>query len=82
MLGGVVAGLVPLSACFVLVYSRGAILGLVVGIAVLGFYISVRLDLPLGPTDVAFGCAVIFAVYLVQALVRRGDREPAHQAPL
>lgn len=41
-------------------------------IAVFGFYLSVRLDLPLGPTDVAFGCAVIFAVYAVQLLLRKG----------
>ncbi len=41
-------------------------------IAVLGFYLSVRLDLPLGPTDVAFACVVIFAVYAVQSLLRRG----------
>jgi ABC-type Mn2+/Zn2+ transport system permease subunit len=41
-------------------------------IAVLGFYLSVRLDLPLGPTDVAFGCVVIFAVYAVQSILRRG----------
>ena len=40
-------------------------------IAVLGFYFSVRLDLPLGPTDVAFGCVVIFAVYTVQSILRR-----------
>lgn len=43
-----------------------------IGMAVLGFYLSVRLDLPLGPTDVAFGCVVLFAVYIVQALLRRG----------
>ena len=43
-------------------------------IAVLGFYLSVRLDLPLGPTDVAFGCVVIFAVYAGQAILRRGGR--------
>ena len=47
-------------------------------IAVLGFYFSVRLDLPLGPTDVAFGCVVIFAVYAVQAILRREPR--AHWA--
>jgi len=41
-------------------------------IAVLGFYLSVRLDLPLGPTDVAFGCIVIFAVHGLRFLVRRG----------
>ena len=31
--------------------------------ASLGFYSSVRLDLPLGPTDVALGCCLIFAAY-------------------
>ena len=49
--------------------SLSSILGLVT--AVCGFYLSVRLDLPLGPTDVAFGCVVIFAVYGVQAILRR-----------
>lgn len=39
--------------------------------AVCGFYLSVRLDLPLGPTDVAFGCLVVFAVYALRALLRR-----------
>jgi len=36
-------------------------LGLVM--AFLGFYSSVRLDLPLGPTDVALGCCLIFLAY-------------------
>ena len=40
-------------------------------IAIFGFYLSVRLDLPLGPTDVAFGCAVIFMVYAMQMIVRK-----------
>ena len=31
--------------------------------AFLGFYSSVRLDLPLGPTDVALGCCLIFLAY-------------------
>jgi hypothetical protein len=35
-----------------------SVLGLVM--AVVGFYSSVRLDLPLGPTDVALGCSLIF----------------------
>jgi ABC-type Mn2+/Zn2+ transport system permease subunit len=38
-----------------------SIMGLVM--AVLGFYSSVRLDLPLGPTDVTVGCALIFLAY-------------------
>jgi ABC-type Mn2+/Zn2+ transport system permease subunit len=28
--------------------------------AIFGFYLSIALDLPLGPTDVALGCAVLF----------------------
>jgi ABC-type Mn2+/Zn2+ transport system permease subunit len=35
-----------------------SVLGLIM--AVFGFYSSVRLDLPLGPTDVALGCCLIF----------------------
>lgn len=49
--------------------SLSSLIGLV--IAVLGFYLSVRLDLPLGPTDVAFGCVLIFVVYAVQLIVRK-----------
>jgi ABC-type Mn2+/Zn2+ transport system permease subunit len=52
--------------------SLSSIIGLVT--AVCGFYLSVRLDLPLGPTDVAFGCVAIFAVYAMQAIFRRGGR--------
>ena len=40
-------------------------------IAIFGFYLSIRLDLPLGPTDVAFGCAVVFIVYAIQLALRR-----------
>ena len=53
---------------FLLVSS---ILGLLM--AILGFYSSVRLDLPLGPTDVALGCCLIFLAYAltrVRAKVR------------
>lgn len=39
-------------------FSLSCLLGLLT--AVLGFYLSVRLDLPLGPTDVAVGCLVVF----------------------
>ena len=49
--------------------SLSSLIGLF--IAIFGFYLSVRLDLPLGPTDVAFGCAVIFAVYTLQLVVRK-----------
>ena len=38
-----------------------AMLGLVM--AFWGFYSSVRLDLPLGPTDVTLGCCLIFLAY-------------------
>ena len=38
-----------------------SILGVVM--AFVGFYSSVRLDLPLGPTDVALGCGLIFVAY-------------------
>ncbi|MGB7946299.1 MAG: metal ABC transporter permease [Candidatus Binatia bacterium] len=38
-----------------------SLLGLVM--ACFGFYGSVRLDLPLGPTDVAVGCCMIFLAY-------------------
>ena len=49
--------------------SLSSIGGLIIAIG--GFYLSVRLDLPLGPTDVAFGCVAIFIVYAVQAIARR-----------
>lgn len=49
--------------------SLSSLIGLL--IAIFGFYLSVRLDLPLGPTDVAFGCAVIFVVYAMQLIVRK-----------
>lgn len=51
-------------------------------IAIFGFYLSVRLDLPLGPTDVAFGCAVIFIVYMIQLIVRKGRGATALLAAL
>jgi ABC-type Mn2+/Zn2+ transport system permease subunit len=38
-----------------------SVLGLLM--AFVGFYGSVRLDLPLGPTDVAIGCCLIFLAY-------------------
>src|SRR5262245_30697541 len=38
-----------------------SIMGL--SMAVFGFYSSVRLDLPLGPTDVALGCCLVFLAY-------------------
>jgi ABC 3 transport family len=49
--------------------SLSSLIGLF--IAILGVYLSVRLDLPLGPTDVTFGCLVIFVVHLIQLIVRK-----------
>ena len=34
--------------------------------ALFGFYSSVRLDLPLGPTDVTLGCCLIFLAYALR----------------
>jgi hypothetical protein len=39
--------------------------------AVFGFYSSVRLDLPLGPTDVTLGCLVIFVAYAVSRITAK-----------
>jgi ABC-type Mn2+/Zn2+ transport system permease subunit len=50
-------------------FSLSALFG--VGIAILGFYVSVQLDLPLGPTDVTLGCVVIFLIYAVRAGLRK-----------
>jgi ABC-type Mn2+/Zn2+ transport system permease subunit len=50
--------LVSRMSTFLLVSS---LLGLVM--AFMGFYSSVRLDLPLGPTDVTLGCCLIFLAY-------------------
>ena len=36
--------------------------------AFFGFYSSVRLDLPLGPTDVTLGCALIFLAYAARLI--------------
>jgi ABC-type Mn2+/Zn2+ transport system permease subunit len=37
--------------------------------ALFGFYSSVRLDLPLGPTDVALGCCLIFLAYVLRRIL-------------
>lgn len=50
-------------------FLLSSLLGLVTAIA--GFYLSIRLDLPLGPTDVALGCAMIFFVHAVQSGIRK-----------
>jgi ABC-type Mn2+/Zn2+ transport system permease subunit len=46
-----------------------SVLGLLM--AFLGFYLSVKLDTPLGPTDVAVGCAMLFIANLARALPLR-----------
>jgi ABC-type Mn2+/Zn2+ transport system permease subunit len=40
-----------------------------VAMAFFGFYSSVRLDLPLGPTDVALGCCLIFLAYTLRRVL-------------
>jgi ABC-type Mn2+/Zn2+ transport system permease subunit len=40
-----------------------------VAMAFFGFYSSVRLDLPLGPTDVALGCCLIFVAYALRRIL-------------
>jgi ABC-type Mn2+/Zn2+ transport system permease subunit len=50
-------------------FMLSSILGLATALG--GFYLSVRLDLPLGPTDVALGCVLIFFTYAVQWLLRK-----------
>ena len=49
-------------------FMLAALFGLITALA--GFYLSVRLDLPLGPTDVTIGCLFIFVVYFAQWLIR------------
>jgi ABC-type Mn2+/Zn2+ transport system permease subunit len=39
--------------------------------AIFGFYLSVRMDTPLGPTDVAVGCAMIFLSHLLRLVPAR-----------
>lgn len=47
--------------------------------AIFGFYLSIALDLPLGPTDVALGCVLLFASH---ALSRTRTRRTAALAIL
>jgi ABC-type Mn2+/Zn2+ transport system permease subunit len=46
-----------------------SVLGVIM--AFLGFYSSVRLDLPLGPTDVTLGCCLIFLAYGISRVPTR-----------
>jgi ABC-type Mn2+/Zn2+ transport system permease subunit len=50
-------------------FLLSSLIGLAVAIG--GFYFSIQLDLPLGPTDVALGCIVIFFTYVIQWLTRK-----------
>ena len=50
-------------------FILAAVSGLVTALG--GFYLSVRLDLPLGPTDVTLGCLLIFVTYFGQWLIRK-----------
>jgi ABC-type Mn2+/Zn2+ transport system permease subunit len=51
-------------------FALSSLIGLIT--AVLGFYLSVVLDLPLGPTDVALGCVLLFLSHaLSRARIRR-----------
>lgn len=58
-------------------FALSSLIGVVT--AVLGFYLSVVLDLPLGPTDVALGCILLF---LSHALSRARTRRTATVAIL
>src|SRR6185436_6405578 len=49
--------------------ALASLLGLLM--ALVGFYSSIRLDLPLGPTDVALGCLLIFLCYGLSRLPLR-----------
>lgn len=65
----------PPLAARVLAPGMSSFLGLssVIGLlmAIFGFYFSIRLDLPLGPTDVALGCAIVFILSLAKNVWRR-----------
>jgi ABC-type Mn2+/Zn2+ transport system permease subunit len=50
-------------------FVLSSVLGLAIALG--GFYFSVWLDLPLGPTDVALGCVMIFFTYVIQWLLRK-----------
>jgi ABC-type Mn2+/Zn2+ transport system permease subunit len=50
-------------------FILAAIFGLLTAVG--GFYFSVRLDLPLGPTDVTLGCLLVFITYFAQWLIRK-----------
>ncbi len=49
--------------------SLSSLLGVLM--AFFGFYLSVRLDLPLGPTDVTVGCCLVFLAYGISRISSR-----------
>ena len=59
----------PLVSRMATYFIGSAALGVFIGLA--GFVVSYRLDLPLAPTDVALGCALIPATYALARLVRK-----------
>jgi ABC-type Mn2+/Zn2+ transport system permease subunit len=58
----------PLVKGMISFLSLSSLLGVLM--AFFGFYLSVRMDTPLGPTDVAVGCAMIFLAHLFRAVPR------------
>jgi ABC-type Mn2+/Zn2+ transport system permease subunit len=59
----------PFTRGIVSFFALSSALGLLT--AIFGFYLSIVLDLPLGPTDVALGCALLFASYALRPLLSR-----------
>jgi len=59
----------PLVKGMVAFLSLSSLLGVLM--AFFGFYLSVRMDTPLGPTDVAVGCTMVFLAHLVRAIPTR-----------
>lgn len=59
----------PLVSRMATYFVGSAALGVFIGLA--GFVVSYRLDLPLAPTDVALGCALIPATYALARLGRK-----------
>lgn len=59
----------PLVRGMVSFLSLSSLLGVLMALA--GFYFSVRLDVPLGPMDVAVGCAMVFLAHLGRAVTVR-----------
>jgi ABC-type Mn2+/Zn2+ transport system permease subunit len=55
----------PFARGIVSFFALSAAVGLVT--AIVGFYLSIVLDLPLGPTDVALGCALLFLCHAINA---------------